>query len=45
MKVQLESQKTLTEIQQQGVQETLKGWGWNFISDERWIETLYQDLK
>ncbi len=44
MKVQLESRKTLAEIQQQGVPETLKGWDWNFISEERWIDTLYQDL-
>ncbi|MCG9696936.1 MBL fold metallo-hydrolase [Shewanella sp. Isolate11] len=44
MRVQLESQKTLEEIQQQGVPEELKGWGWSFIPDERWIKTLYQDL-
>ncbi|MCG9711732.1 MBL fold metallo-hydrolase [Shewanella insulae] len=45
MNKQLTSGKSLDEIKQQGLPEELKAWEWRFISQETWIETLYNGLK
>ncbi|QYK00088.1 MBL fold metallo-hydrolase [Shewanella psychrotolerans] len=44
MEGQLITAKSLETLKQNGLPQNLQGWGWHFISDERWIETLYQDL-
>lgn len=44
MESQLASAKSLEILKENGLPKHLQGWGWSFISDERWIETLYQDL-
>ena len=44
MMQQLKAKKSLDEIKQQGLPEALQGWGWKFISQETWINTLYNDL-
>ncbi|CAM4142180.1 MBL fold metallo-hydrolase [Shewanella aquimarina] len=45
MNTQLKSGKSLGAIKQQGLPEALKQWEWQFISQETWIETLYNGLK
>lgn len=45
MNTQLKSGKSLDAIKQQGLPDDLQGWGWKFISQETWIETLYNGLK
>jgi glyoxylase-like metal-dependent hydrolase (beta-lactamase superfamily II) len=37
--------KSLDEAQKEGLGEKWKDWGGGFISTERWIETIYADLK
>ncbi|MFV7783629.1 MBL fold metallo-hydrolase [Shewanella marisflavi] len=44
MMQQLKAKKSLDEIKQQGLPEALQGWGWKFISQETWIDTLYNGL-
>lgn len=36
--------KTRDEIQAVGVPSDFKSWGWHFITEERWINTLYDGL-
>ncbi|TVP16020.1 MBL fold metallo-hydrolase [Shewanella sp. KCT] len=45
MNTQLKSGKSLEAIKQHGLPNDLQGWGWKFISQESWIETLYNGLK
>ncbi|MCC4832403.1 MBL fold metallo-hydrolase [Shewanella sp. 10N.7] len=45
MKKKLTQGKTLEQIQAEGVPPKWKDWSWNFITEEKWINTLYQDLK
>ena len=33
--------KSLDEIKKEGLQEEWKSWSWNFITEEKWIETIY----
>lgn len=35
--------KTLEEVKAMGLDEKWTDWGWNFISEEKWITTLYTD--
>ncbi|WOT03888.1 MBL fold metallo-hydrolase [Shewanella youngdeokensis] len=35
---------TLSELKKQGVPEPLAAWSWQFITEDKWIETLYKDL-
>ncbi|MGE6418744.1 MBL fold metallo-hydrolase [Alteromonas macleodii] len=35
--------KTLDEVKAMGLDEKWADWGWNFISEEKWITTLYTD--
>ncbi len=35
--------KTLEEVKAMGLDEKWADWGWNFISEEKWITTLYTD--
>lgn len=44
MQNQLAKNQSLEMIQKQGFPEQWKGWGLFFVSEEKWIETLYQDL-
>lgn len=44
MQTQLASNKSLEMIQQQGFPEQWKEWGLFFVSEEKWIETLYRGL-
>ena len=36
---------TLEQVQEQGVPEKLAGFGWEAMTAERWLETLYRDVK
>lgn len=36
---------SLEQAKQQGVPTKWKDWSWRFISEDRWIETLYQGLQ
>ncbi|MCE9687786.1 MBL fold metallo-hydrolase [Shewanella sp. AS16] len=45
MQQQLQAGQSLTQIKAQGIPAPWKDWGWQFVSEERWIETLYQGLK
>lgn len=40
----MKSGKTLEQIKQEKVLEPWSKWAWNFISLDRWAETLYRDL-
>lgn len=31
------------EIIEQGLSDKWQDWSWNFITEKRWIETLYRD--
>ncbi|MGI9278586.1 MAG: MBL fold metallo-hydrolase [Endozoicomonas sp.] len=44
MQSSIDKRMTLSEIKTQGVPKEWKDWGWQFISEDRWIDTLYQDL-
>ena len=44
MRGEIEMGHDLAKIKQQGVPKEYKDWGWQFISAEKWIDTLYQDL-
>ncbi|WP_298769723.1 MBL fold metallo-hydrolase [uncultured Shewanella sp.] len=44
MQTQLANNKSLEMIQKQGFPAQWKQWGLFFVSEEKWIETLYQDL-
>lgn len=35
--------KSLEEIKKEGLPEKYKDWSWNFISADRWIETIYNE--
>ncbi len=41
---QMQDGKTLEQITQQGLPAEWGEWSWNFISTERWIETIYQSF-
>jgi glyoxylase-like metal-dependent hydrolase (beta-lactamase superfamily II) len=36
---------TLEQVQEQGLPEKLAGFGWEPMTAERWVETLYRDVK
>jgi cyclase len=36
--------KSLEEIKKAGLPEKYKGWSWNFIPTDRWIETIYNEF-
>ncbi|PKG75488.1 MBL fold metallo-hydrolase [Shewanella sp. GutCb] len=44
MKDQKASGLTLDQLKATGMPEKWKDWSWKFISEEQWIETLYQGL-
>ncbi|MCL1142619.1 MBL fold metallo-hydrolase [Shewanella gaetbuli] len=44
MRAEKEQNKSLEEILKAGVPAKYKDWGWRFITEEKWINTLYQDL-
>ncbi|MFC3185354.1 MBL fold metallo-hydrolase [Shewanella intestini] len=44
MQQQLAQNKSLEEIHAAGVPQQYKDWGWRFITEKKWIDTLYQDL-
>jgi hypothetical protein len=33
---------SVEELVKQGLGEKYKAWAWNFITEERWIKTLYK---
>ena len=45
MQQQIAQGKSLEEIEKSGLPEQLKSWSWGFITEGKWIKTLYQDLK
>ncbi len=45
MKNKLSSGMTLKEIQTEGMPVEFASWEWSFISEEKWIDTLYNGLK
>lgn len=45
MKANINEGKTLEQIKAAGVPDKYKDWSWAFINADKWIETLYQDLK
>ncbi|MEZ9198782.1 MBL fold metallo-hydrolase [Shewanella sp. 10N.286.54.B9] len=44
MRDQKESGIALKDIKKQGLPAKWKDWSWNFISEDKWIETLYKGL-
>jgi len=44
VQAQIEAGKSLDEVKAAGLPPQYKDWGWQFISEERWIEILYQSL-
>jgi cyclase len=44
MRKEISLGKSLKQIKKQGVPKKWKNWGWNFISEDKWINTLYQGL-
>ncbi|MBB1439539.1 MBL fold metallo-hydrolase [Shewanella sp. SG41-4] len=44
MRGEIEMGNDLATIKKQGVPEKYANWAWEFISADKWIETLYQDL-
>jgi cyclase len=44
MRGEIELVHDLASIKKQGVPEKYADWSWEFISADKWIETLYQDL-
>jgi len=44
MRGEIEMGHDLTTIKKQGVPAKYANWAWEFISADKWIETLYQDL-
>ncbi|MEZ9537508.1 MBL fold metallo-hydrolase [Shewanella sp. 10N.286.51.B8] len=45
MKKNIQEGQSLADIQAKGINDKWKSWSWNFITEEKWIDTLYQDLK
>ena len=45
MEEELTKGKSLEQIQSDGMPEQWKGWSWSFITEKKWIDTLYQDIK
>ncbi|ACA86111.1 MBL fold metallo-hydrolase [Shewanella woodyi] len=45
MESKLQAQQTLDEIQAEGMPEKWQAWEWRFISEKKWIDTLYNGLK
>ncbi|MEZ9235520.1 MBL fold metallo-hydrolase [Shewanella sp. 10N.286.52.A9] len=45
MEKELTEGKTLAQVQASGVPEKWKDWSWGFITEKKWIDTLYKDLK
>ncbi|MBM7072814.1 MBL fold metallo-hydrolase [Shewanella sp. 202IG2-18] len=44
MEQQIAAKKTITEIKKSGLPSKLKPWSWRFITEDKWINTLYEDL-
>lgn len=44
MRKEISLGKSLKQIKKQGVPKKWKNWGWEFISEDQWINTLYQGL-
>ncbi len=44
VKQQVNAGKSLAEIQEAGLPQRWEAWNWRFISTQRWIETLYEEL-
>jgi cyclase len=44
MRKEISLGKSLKQIKKQGVPKKWKNWGWQFISEDKWINTLYQGL-
>ncbi len=44
VKKQVEAGKNLAAVKAAGVPEAYAGWGWSFISAERWLEIVYRSL-
>lgn len=42
---QMNENKTLDDIKKAGLPEERKGWSWQFISQDRWLEIVYNSLK
>ncbi|QIR14463.1 MBL fold metallo-hydrolase [Shewanella aestuarii] len=45
MKANINEGKSLEQIKAAGVPDKYKDWSWAFINADKWIDTLYQDLK
>lgn len=45
MESKLESKMTLEQIKAEGVPKGKIDWSWSFITDDKWITTLYEGLK
>ncbi|WP_144208853.1 MBL fold metallo-hydrolase [Shewanella donghaensis] len=41
----IEKGESLEQIHAKGMDDKWKDWGWNFITEKKWIDTLYKDLK
>jgi glyoxylase-like metal-dependent hydrolase (beta-lactamase superfamily II) len=39
-----QSGQTLEQILKSGLDDKWSEWSWNFITEEKWIKTLYQEL-
>ena len=44
VKEQVDAGKTIEDIQAKGVPAAYKDWAWQFISEQRWLITLHEDL-
>ncbi|WP_394131079.1 MBL fold metallo-hydrolase [Shewanella maritima] len=44
MNEHIREEKSIETIQAAGMPEKYKDWGWRFITEKKWIDTLYQDL-
>ena len=44
MEQQIAAKKSQSEIQKAGLPANLKKWSWRFITEEKWINTLFKDL-
>ncbi|MCL1077582.1 MBL fold metallo-hydrolase [Parashewanella spongiae] len=45
MQQQLVQEHSLEKMKKQGLPASLQAWSWSFITEDKWIETLYYDLK
>ncbi|RYV01818.1 MBL fold metallo-hydrolase [Shewanella sp. OPT22] len=44
MEQQIAEKRTVAEIKKSGLPSKLKPWSWRFITEDKWINTLYEDL-